>query len=108
MSVSQQWQLFKILAAILHLGNISITTISKRSTDSDIKTEDEALQHTMTLLGLKSADFIKWICKRKIQTSNESVITPRDPKEATQSRDALAKFIYSQLFDWYVLIILFF
>ena len=40
------------------------------------------------------------LCKRVIVTCGESITKSLDPDAAAVSRDALAKIVYSKLFDW--------
>jgi len=40
------------------------------------------------------------LCKRVIVTRDETIVKCLDPEAATLSRDALAKIVYTRLFDW--------
>jgi myosin-5 len=42
------------------------------------------------------------LCKRIMVTPEETISRCLDPNSAALSRDALAKFVYSRLFDWIV------
>lgn len=95
-SVEQQWSIFKVLAALLHLGNVNIT---QARTDAVLSDEDESLILATNLLGLPVTDFKKWTIKKQLATRTESVTTNLTAAQATVVRDSVAKFIYSCLFD---------
>ncbi|KAJ3135563.1 Myosin type-2 heavy chain 1 [Physocladia obscura] len=100
-SVSNQWDIFKVCAALLHLGNIKISGTS----DAQISDDDSALEQACSLLGIEKSDFKKWIIKKQIITRSEKIVTNINASQAGTVRDSVAKFIYSMLFDWLVKII---
>ncbi|KAI8833690.1 P-loop containing nucleoside triphosphate hydrolase protein [Chytriomyces cf. hyalinus JEL632] len=101
-SVSNQWDIFKICAALLHIGNIKITGDRGEANISD---DDAALETACSLLGVKKSDFRKWIIKKQIITRSEKIVTNLNAAQALTSRDSVAKFIYSMLFDWLVKVV---
>ncbi|KAI8617042.1 P-loop containing nucleoside triphosphate hydrolase protein [Chytriomyces sp. MP71] len=102
-SVSAQWNIFKICAALLHIGNIKIT--NSRSDEAQIDDSDAALKQASTLLQISTSDFKKWIIKKQITTRSEKITSTINGHQATVGRDSIAKFIYTMLFDWLVKVI---
>nr|XP_017832359.3 unconventional myosin-Vc isoform X2 [Callithrix jacchus] len=95
-----QMDVFKILAAILHLGNVQIAAVG--SERSSISEDDHHLEVFCELLGLESGRVAQWLCNRRIVTSSETVVKPMTRPQAVNARDALAKKIYAHLFDFIV------
>jgi len=95
-SVERQWHIFKVLAALLHLGNVKIT---QSRTDAILAEDDPSLVLATDLLGLPVSDFKKWIIKRNLSVRNETVVKPLTSAQANVVRDSVAKYIYSCLFD---------
>uniref|UniRef100_A0A669P8R8 Myosin VC n=1 Tax=Phasianus colchicus TaxID=9054 RepID=A0A669P8R8_PHACC len=95
-----QMDVFKTLAAILHLGNLEITAVGDERSSIDL--EDSHLNMFCELLELNSDKMAQWLCHRKIITTSETVIKPMTKPQALNARDALAKKIYSHLFDFIV------
>ncbi|KAJ3167106.1 Myosin type-2 heavy chain 1 [Geranomyces variabilis] len=101
-SLQTQWAIFKICAALLHIGNIKIE--AKRD-ESHIADDDAAMLQAATLLGVDAKEFKKWITKKQIITRSEKIVSNVNQYQAIVGRDSVAKFIYSMLFDWLVKVI---
>lgn len=94
-----QQQIFKILAALLHMGNIEI---KKTRNDASVSSEEPNLLIACELLGIDSYQFTKWIVKKQIITRSEKIVSNLSYNQALVARDSVAKFVYSALFDWLV------
>lgn len=94
-----QQHIFKILAALLHIGNIEI---KKTRNDASLSSDEENLKIACELLGIDSFNFAKWITKKQIITRSEKIVSNLNYSQALVARDSVAKFIYSALFDWLV------
>jgi len=95
--------IYKILAGILHLGNVEIKQQGRGDNESSsIPSEDTALGEMARLFHVEGEQMRQWLCHRKIVSRNETFTKPMGKVQAQQSRDALAKCIYSNLFDWIV------
>lgn len=101
-SVEKQWAVFRLLSALLHLGNVKVT---QTRTDSVIDDEDPALLLATRFLGVSCADFKKWTIKKQIITRSEKIVSALNAAQATGVRDSVAKFVYACLFEWLVAIV---
>uniref|UniRef100_A0A8C7TVE5 Myosin VB n=1 Tax=Oncorhynchus mykiss TaxID=8022 RepID=A0A8C7TVE5_ONCMY len=98
---SNQSSIFRIIASILHLGNVEIC--SERDGDScHISRNDPHLTHFCRLLGVELEQMEHWLCHRKLVTTSETYVKNMSRKQAANARDALAKHIYAHMFDWIV------
>lgn len=107
-SESEQDNMFKIYAAILHLGNITfVESIISQENEPDqegvqIKSTDKHLGYLADLLRIDVEEIRQWLCIKKLTSMREVFLKPMSLEQATVSRDALAKRIYAELFDWIV------
>ncbi|PIN20245.1 Myosin class V heavy chain [Handroanthus impetiginosus] len=102
-SKTEQEAIFRVVAAILHLGNIEFG--KGKEIDSSVPKDDKAKFHLKTtaeLLMCNRAALEDALCKRVMITPEEVIKRSLDPLSAAVSRDGLAKTIYSRLFDWLV------
>jgi myosin-5 len=101
-SVEQQWAVFRLLSALLHLGNVKI---SQTRSDAAIDENDTELLLATRFLGIDKTEFKKWTVKKQITTRSEKIITALNAAQATVVRDSVAKFVYVCLFEWLVAIV---
>ncbi|XP_069838817.1 unconventional myosin-Va isoform X2 [Dendropsophus ebraccatus] len=102
LGIGDQYQMgiFRILAGILHFGNVDI-----KSRDSDsclIPPKHEPLLIFCDLMGVDYEEMAHWLCHRRLVTAAETYIKPLSRLQATNARDALSKHIYASLFSWIV------
>ncbi|KAF2142904.1 uncharacterized protein K452DRAFT_297422 [Aplosporella prunicola CBS 121167] len=94
-----QSQIFRLLAALLHIGNIKITATR---TDSSLSPDEPSLVKACALLGIDAVGFAKWTVKKQLITRGEKITSNLTQQQAIVVRDSVAKFVYSSLFDWLV------
>ncbi|KAF5010485.1 hypothetical protein FDECE_3377 [Fusarium decemcellulare] len=99
---AQQSDIFKLLAGLLHLGNVKITASRN---DSVLAPTEPSLERACDILGVKAEEFARWIVKKQLVTRGEKITSNLSQAQAIVVRDSVAKFIYSSLFDWLVEII---
>eukprot|EP00127_Corallochytrium_limacisporum_P007145 Clim_evm18s243 gene=Clim_evmTU18s243 len=91
--------IFRLIALILHLGNIKFTTNSSNRTLplNDCK---PIVSRLAGWLELTDQDIIKALCHKEIKRSGETITKNLKIGEAQAMRDNLAKSLYTALFDW--------
>ncbi|XP_018608120.1 unconventional myosin-IXAa isoform X2 [Scleropages formosus] len=94
-------QIFSLLSAILHLGNIRYKKKTYRDDSIDI-CNHEVLPTVSELLEVKEEMLFEALTTRKTVTVGERLIVPYRLAEAVTVRDSMAKSLYSALFDWIV------
>jgi len=91
-TTADQWALFNILAAVLHMGNVKLP----------LSDNDESLKLCTALLEINAADLTKYFKIRKIKIGPETIEKELTPEEMKAARDSVSKWLYSQCFDWVV------
>ena len=111
-TAEEQFTIFRIVAAILHIGNMTINASkydeSKSTISIHIKTIDNpciisnvaALEKAAALLGCPSSDLEKEITFRGAVMDSARVACR--PIECASQRDSLAKSLYNSLFVWLI------
>uniref|UniRef100_A0A8C8EEQ4 Myosin VB n=1 Tax=Otus sunia TaxID=257818 RepID=A0A8C8EEQ4_9STRI len=101
---SHQMTIFRIIAAILHLGNLEFQCHQPADFASRYppQSEDEHLNNFCSLLGVEHSQMQHWLCHRKLVTTAETYVKTMSPQLVVNARNSLAKHIYAQLFKWIV------
>lgn len=102
LSEADQFNIFKIIAGVLHLGNINFVTKGNYA-----QTEhDQFLEYPSHLLGISKEALRSKLVSRTIETKSsnqqERIEVSLNVEQAEYTRDALAKGLYSRLFDYLV------
>lgn len=89
---SKQSIVFSVVAAVLHLGNL---TFDNDGQQRCFVTNQAALENAAVLLDVKDTLIVEALTTRTV----EGITTHLTKQQAAQSRDSLAMFIYGRLFD---------
>uniref|UniRef100_A0A8C0L700 Unconventional myosin-X n=1 Tax=Canis lupus dingo TaxID=286419 RepID=A0A8C0L700_CANLU len=90
-------EVLRLLAGVLHLGNIEFITAG--GAQVSFKT---ALGRSAELLGLDSAQLTDALTQRSMFLRGEEILTPLTVQQAEDSRDSLAMALYARCFEWVI------
>ncbi|EOB13185.1 Myosin type-2 heavy chain 1 [Nosema bombycis CQ1] len=97
LDIDEETELFyyKIVAAVLHLGNLEFEMKNKQVEIVNIGTVDKICR----LLSISSSDFIKCLIHPEIKAGHEVVTQHRTVEQVYRIVEALAKILYDKMFD---------
>lgn len=95
-------QVYQILAAILHLGNIHFIEDANNSQDAAIVKNIDTLTTTADLLGVDPNSLMSALTFKSKLIKRDITTLFLDPEQASKQRDDLAQSLYCLLFTWLV------
>ncbi|XP_032115042.1 unconventional myosin-VIIa isoform X3 [Sapajus apella] len=99
---TENWEISKLLAAILHLGNLQYEARTFENLDACEVLFSPSLTTAASLLEVNPPDLMSCLTSRTLITRGETVSTPLSREQALDVRDAFVKGIYGRLFVWIV------
>ncbi|XP_075964129.1 myosin VIb isoform X6 [Anarhichas minor] len=102
---TEKLDLFRVVAGVLHLGNIDFEETGSSSGGCVLKNQSgQTLEYCADLLGLDQGDLRVSLTTRIMLTTaggakGTVIKVPLKVEQANNARDALAKAVYSRLFD---------
>lgn len=105
----EKLDLFRVVAGVLHLGNIDFEEAGSTSGGCNLKNKStQSLEYCAELLGLDQDDLRVSLTTRVMLTTaggtkGTVIKVPLKVEQANNARDALAKTVYSHLFDHVVI-----
>ncbi|XP_074191830.1 unconventional myosin-VIIa isoform X6 [Rhinolophus sinicus] len=99
---TENWEISKLLATILHLGNLQYEARTFENLDACEVLFSPSLATTASLLEVNPPDLMNCLTSRTLITRGETVSTPLSREQALDVRDAFVKGIYGRLFVWIV------
>lgn len=98
----EMWQIFQLLAALMHLGNLQY----KRKVIENIEATE--IRDTINssrvahFLGIPRSVLCECLTRRTIYVNDERVVSNISKEHAIEIRDSFAKTIYGRIFNWIV------
>jgi len=98
-SEQEKDDIYRIIAGIMHLGNVKFRDVGDRKCEVEGKQELEDAAH---LLGMEAGALKNGMTSKILTIRGEDMHVTLSAEESCAARNALAKFIYEKQFDWLV------
>uniref|UniRef100_A0A3P8Q2U0 Myosin VIIBb n=1 Tax=Astatotilapia calliptera TaxID=8154 RepID=A0A3P8Q2U0_ASTCA len=95
-------EIFKLLAAVLHLGNVCFEANTQNNLEASEVSKSEHFNVAASLLEVEKPTLATNLTHRSFKTNREMVTKPLSCEQAADCRDAFVKAIYNKLFIWIV------
>lgn len=92
------WEIIKLLAALLHCGNIKYKATVVDNLDATEIPEHTNVERVAALLGLPMHPFINALTRRTLFAHGETVVSTLSREQSVDVRDAFVKGIYGRMF----------
>ena len=102
MSPDEKFAVFRLLAGLLHLGNVTFTADPEEGAFVAPGPSREALTRAGTTLALDAAGFEKSLLTRRVKSPQAVYFSPMTVAQSQHARDAATKAVYGRMFDWLV------
>ncbi len=105
-SRAKQSLCFRVLSAVLHLGNVQFSkkSVTYHSDETVMISNPEEVAIISQLLTVKEETLTAALtCKRTKAAKGEMLVINYKLPDAIATRDAMAKCLYGALFDWIVM-----
>lgn len=99
----EMWQIFQLLAALLHLGNLQYKRKIIENIDATEIHDTLNSSRVAHFLGIPRSVLCECLTRRTLYVNDERVVSNISKEYAMEIRDSFAKTIYGRIFNWIVL-----
>ncbi|XP_053132451.1 unconventional myosin-XV isoform X2 [Hemicordylus capensis] len=99
-STEDQNSIFRILSSILHLGNVYFEKYETDFQEVASVVSAREIRVVAELMQISPEGLQRSITFKVTETMREKILTPLTVESAVDARDAIAKILYSLLFNW--------
>ncbi|KAJ8345179.1 hypothetical protein SKAU_G00293720 [Synaphobranchus kaupii] len=101
-SAQDQDSIFRVLSSILHLGNVFFERYEADGQERASVVSAQEIRVVAELLQISPEALQKSITFKVTEAMREKIFTPLTVESAVDARDAVAKILYSLLFNWLI------
>lgn len=92
------WEIMRLLAALLHMGNMKYKAISVQNMDASEVNDSANAGRVATILGVPKSLLTSALTRKTIFVQGERVVSSISKDSALDARDAFVKAIYGKIF----------